>query len=389
MRILKYIFLLLLLSLVTLSIFIATQKGDYMVERSKIINSPRSAVFNYVNDYRNWADFGSWAAEDPEMKFIYPQNTIGKGASYTWEGKDGSGEMQTVFVKENDSISQKMNYNDYSSTVSWKFKDTLGGTKVTWRTEGKMNFLFKIYSALNGGVNAIIGTMYEKSLANLDKALDYEMNTFSVKANGLVNTTTKFYLGQSFTSEIAKINKNFKIVVPKITTFCKENDIIVNGKPFIIYHTYDLVKGLAKVSICVPINREIFISAGSDIVSGKLEAAEMVKTTLTGDYSHLKNAYDQAVTYLNQNQLKRAAIISHIETYTVGKSEIKSPSKWITEVCIPLPPKVVPVAPATVTSETAIDPEAVVAEPAKTTINKKPAKPATPKNKEEEEPSEF
>jgi hypothetical protein len=26
-----------------------------------------------------------------------------------------------------------------------------------------------------------IGKMYEKSLANLDKALDYEINTFSIK----------------------------------------------------------------------------------------------------------------------------------------------------------------------------------------------------------------
>ena len=71
MRILKYIFLLLLLSLVALSIFIATQKGDFLVERSKIINSPKASVYNYVNDYRNWSDFGSWTSEDPEAKINF------------------------------------------------------------------------------------------------------------------------------------------------------------------------------------------------------------------------------------------------------------------------------------------------------------------------------
>ena len=171
MRILKYLFLLLLLSLVALSIFIATQKGDFTVERSKIINSPKSAVFNYVNDYKNWEDFGSWAVEDPEMKISYPQNTIGKGGSYSWEGKEGNGDMKTIFVKENDSISQKMNFNGTSSDVFWSFKDTVGGTKVTWKTKGKMSFLFKVYTAFNGGVEKIIGKMYEKSLANLDKTL--------------------------------------------------------------------------------------------------------------------------------------------------------------------------------------------------------------------------
>jgi hypothetical protein len=33
--------------------------------------------------------------------------------------------------------------------------------------------------------------MYEKSLANLDKALDYEINT-SIKMNGLVKKTKVF-----------------------------------------------------------------------------------------------------------------------------------------------------------------------------------------------------
>jgi hypothetical protein len=32
-------------------------------------------------------------------------------------------------------------------------------------TTGEMSFLFKVYTALNGGVDKVIGTMYEKSLA--------------------------------------------------------------------------------------------------------------------------------------------------------------------------------------------------------------------------------
>jgi hypothetical protein len=82
-----------------------------------------------------------------------------------------------------------MNYNGTSSTISWSFKDTEGGTKVTWQSKGNMSFLLKFYTALNGGVEEVIGKMYEKSLANLDKALDYEINTFSIKVNGLVKTT--------------------------------------------------------------------------------------------------------------------------------------------------------------------------------------------------------
>jgi effector-binding domain-containing protein len=340
MRILKYLFLLLLLSLVALSIFIATQKGDFTVERSKVINSPKPAIFNYVNDFKNWEDFGSWVVEDPEIKITYPQNTIGKGGSYSWEGKSGNGNMQTVFVKENDSISQKMNSDGTVSNVFWSFKDTIGGTKVTWKTKGKMSFLFKVYSAFNGGVNKIIGDIYEKSLVNLDKTLDYEINTYSVKVDGLVKKPETFYLRQSFTSKISNVVKNFKIVAPKIITFCKKNNLGITGKPFIIYHTYDLVTGLTKISICVPIKNQIFTSEGSDLYSGKLEAFEAVKTTLTGDYSHRDKALDKTIQYLNTNRLAPNTVFSHLEIYLISKPEMKNPSKWVTEIYYPIKSKV-------------------------------------------------
>jgi hypothetical protein len=73
-----------------------------------------------------------------EIKVLYPEATIGKGAYYSWEGKDGTGEVHS-FVKENDSICKKMNYNGTSS-ISWSFKDTEGGTKVTWQSKGNMSF---------------------------------------------------------------------------------------------------------------------------------------------------------------------------------------------------------------------------------------------------------
>ncbi|SDW32177.1 SRPBCC family protein [Flavobacterium degerlachei] len=397
MRILKYIFLLLLLSLVALSIFMATQKGDFNVERSKFINSAKPVVYNYVNDYKNWEDFGSWTTEDPEIKISYPQKTIGPGASYSWEGKEGEGQMRTLFVKENDSISQKMNFNGTEAKVSWRFKDTIGGTKVTWRSAGKMSFMFKIYAALNGGVDKVIGTMYEKSLANLDKALDYEINTFSIEVDGLVKKPQLFYLSQTFTSEIAKINKNFKVVIPKIEAFCQENNVQINGKPFVIYHTYDLTSGLAKISICLPIKSEIFTSAGSDILSGKLEAFEAVKTTMVGDISHNKKGYDKTIEYMSKNQLTINPVFSHIEIYSTSKVDIKSPSKWVTEIYVPLIPKIIPVKAYVPVATKTAEPSAEqvvpsVAEPAKvikTPIKtSEPKKPVAPKVKEEE-PSEF
>lgn len=376
MRILKYLFLLLLLSLVAMTIFIATQKGDFTVERSKIINSPRPAIYNYVNDNKNSEDWSSWTLEDPEIKITHSQNAIGKGSSYSWEGKDRSGDIQTLYAKENDSIVQKMNYDGNTSDVFWSFKDTLGKTKVTLKTKGEMSFAYKISNIFNGGAKGIIGMMFEKSLNNIDKKLDYEINTYSIKVDGLVNLPESFYLAQTFTSEISKVAKNSEIVFSKITSFCKKNNIVISGKPFVIYHTYDSINQLTKISICIPIKDPIFIVEGSDISSKKLEPYQAVKTTLTGDYSHNNKALNKTTDYLATNYLNSNPVFSHLEIYTIGKSQIKNPSKWVTEIYIPVKPKVVYKKPLSI-------------EPKAESIVPK-AKAIVPKAKSEKElPSEF
>lgn len=374
MRILKYLFLLLLLTVVALSIFVATQKGDFTVERSQIINSPKSNVYSFVNDFRNWEDFSSWMTEDSEIKINYPAKTVGAGASFSWKGKDGAGDVRTIFVKENDSISQKMNYDGTSSSVFWSFKDTIGGTKVTWKTTGKMDFSMKVYTAFNGGIYRIFGKMYEKSLANLDKTLDYEINTYNVKVDGIVKFPATFYLEQTFTSKISNVNKNARIVFKKITDFCNTNNIELNGKPFLIYHNYDLANGQTRLSFCVPIKSQILTSSGSDILSGKIEEFEAVKTTLTGDYSHSKKTLDKATNYINANRILVDQSFTFLQVYKVTKADIKSPSKWVTEMYYPIQPKVAVVAP------TYVPAQIKKVEPVKV--------PVTPTNKEEEQ-SEF
>lgn len=341
MRILKYIFFLLILSFVTLMIFVAIQKGEFVVEKIKIINSPRSAVFNYVNDCKNWENWNSLAIEDSTIRVTYSQNTIGTGSSYTWDGKEGSGEIKTINTKENESIIQKMNFNDNSSDVLINFKDTIGGTKITWKAKGNMGFAYKLMTIYHGGATNFIGLMFEKSLANLDKKLDYEINTFSIKVNGITTIPTNYYLAQTFTSKISNVIKNTEIVNRKIITFCKKNNVAINGKPFVIYHTYDETNEITKLSICVPIKNQIFLVEGSDIVSRKFESIQAVKSTLIGDYSHLNKGLAKTLEYISENKLITDPIFSHTQVYNLAKPEIKNPSKWITEIYIPIKPKAI------------------------------------------------
>ncbi|REH01734.1 SRPBCC family protein [Flavobacterium aquicola] len=341
MRIIKYLFLLFLLSLVALTIYIATQKGDFTVESSKVINSPKATVFNYVNDYKNWPKFSSWILSDPSVQPSFSPSTTGNGSSLTWEGNNEIGTIQTLYAKANDSIVQKMEFNETSSDVYWSFKDTVGGTKVTWKSVGKMDFMLKVSSFFNVGTKNTLSKIYDKSLVNLDKTLDFENSTYAVKINGIVKKLETFYLRQSFTSKISDISKNANAVFPKIIAFCQQNNISMNGKPFIIYQTYDTIKDLTRVSFCIPIKEQIFTSEGSDILAGKLTAFEALKTSLTGNYTYKNKALAETAAYGTAKNIKTGSTFSHLEIFTKGKNESLSPSKWLTEMYFPITPKAV------------------------------------------------
>ncbi|AOW09825.1 SRPBCC family protein [Flavobacterium gilvum] len=341
MRIIKYLFLLFLLSLVALTIYIATQKGNYTVKSSKLINSPKATVFGYVNDYKNWQKFNSWISDDKDIKLSYSPATSGNGSTLTWEGSDNTGNIQTLYTKGNDSIVQKMEFNGSPSGVFWAFKDTVGGTKVTWKSVGKMDFLSKVNAFFYGKPQKKLTTVYDKCLVDLNKSLDIDNTTYDIKIDGIVKKLQTFYLRQSFTSKISDITRNANAVFYKITTFCNQNNIPLNGRPFIIYHDYDTIKNVTRVSFCIPIKEQIFTSQGSDILSGKLDAFVALKTRLNGNYSYKNEALKKTIEYTTNKKIVTGIPFSHLEIFTIGKNENMNPSKWQTDIYFPLAPKTV------------------------------------------------
>lgn len=336
MRILKYILLLALLALIGLSVYVATQKSEFEVEKSRFIKAQKSVVFSYVNDYRNWEDFGAWKDEDPNMVFTYADTTIGKGAYYSWKGNSGEGKTTTIFEKENDSIAQKTIISGNEGTAYLTFKDSANGTKITWHSKGKLGFMDKVYATFKGGATKMVGDIYEKTLAKLDKVISYEMNTYDIKVDGVVQKTGGYYLQRKITCKISEAPKNISIILPSMLRFFKDNTIELTGKPFILYTMYDVANDRTTLSVCLPMKEEIYTSEGSDYTSGNLQPFQAVKTTLKGDYSHSKEAWNKTFDYIKKNNLAENQSSNYIEVYSVAASQVKNPSKWITEIYIPV-----------------------------------------------------
>jgi predicted transcriptional regulator YdeE len=190
------------------------------------------------------------------------------------------------------------------------------------------------------------------------------MKTYSIKINGIVQRPSGFYLKQTVTSSIKNLSKNIRIMMPRMVHFFKKNKLPSTGKPFVLYDKYDLPNNRVTFSVCVPVRDSINIMPGSDMSSGKLNAFTSLKTTLTGDYSHGKEAWDKAFKYIKDKDLKENTAGHYVEVYTKTIENIKNPSKWITEIYIPVFPKaIVPKVTATIVAAT---PTTTVNEPVET-----------------------
>jgi hypothetical protein len=131
------------------------------------------------------------------------------------------------------------------------------------------------------------------------------------------------------------------------------------------------------------------------------ESIQAVKTTLTGDFTHIEEAIAKTLEFISANQFVVDSTFSRLEVYRSGKTEIKNPSKWLTEIYIPVKPKAIKVATANIPLDTNnIKKEKIIETPKKEKITITPKKDkvnlipkkekviATPK-KDIEIPSEF
>ncbi len=363
MRILKYLFLLLLLSLLGMAVYVATQKGDFEAQKSGIIKAQRSTVFDYINDYRNWETFGSWMQKGTDLKFDYGSKSVGAGGKCSWQRDNERGTISTVHVKENDSIVQKAFYNGTQSTLYWTFKDTVGGTRVSVHCKGQMDLFTKVSVFFKGGITGLLEDVCAKSLHNLNKTLVYELKTYSIKVNGMSQRTSGYCLQQTLSSKIKSVAKNIKILMPRMVHFFKKNHIAMNGKPFVLYSRYDVAHDIATYSVCIPTTKQVYVQPGSDVSSSEIVAFTCLKTTLNGDHSHTQEAWNAARKYIADHHLKENYAGYYSEVYIRTLENVKKPSKWITELYVPVFPVVEEVTPILAPINQAVTPNAPTTSP--------------------------
>ena len=172
MRILKWLFGVMLLLAAVLLIGGLLLSPKFNVARSATIAAPPDKIYGLLADPRRWKEWTVWSQRDPAMQITYSGPPSGTGAAWEWKSKtEGDGKMTFTTAEPGQRLGYDLYFPDFGTTSQGDF--TLSpdgaGTRVTWAMNGDMgsNPFFR-WIAL--GADGMVGKDFEGGLAGL-KAL--------------------------------------------------------------------------------------------------------------------------------------------------------------------------------------------------------------------------
>jgi len=342
MKIIKYLFFLILIAIIAGAIYIATKDGNYQVEDSINIAAPTSVVYNEVNDFRNWENWGPWMDDADDLILDYGSKTSGEGGSYSWKSEDmGDGNIITTKAIPNNSIEQELNfkstYGESTSDVYWKFEDAEDGTLVTWGIKGSQSFMEKLgFAFKDESFSNMLKPMLAEGLDKLKKVTEDKMNAYSINVDGITQHGGGFYMYTTTASKVSQVRVKMPQMFTDVSLYMKQNNITESGNPFVLYNQWDKQNNSAIYSVGIFTPSLVITPAESSILNGMLPVQKVVKTTLKGDYKYMQRAWDKAYQYISDNNLQPSEDQAVFEVYKVSAAQTQNPSLWITEIYIPL-----------------------------------------------------
>lgn len=178
MRILKKLFLFLIILLGIILIAAAFMKKDFAVEKEIVINQPKDSVFKFVKFLKNQDKFSVWAKIDPKMK-NYFKGTDGQiGAINGWESDNenvGIGEQEIKNIKEGERIDFELRFKEPMEATNFAYMTTEAlspnQTKVKWGFTGSSPYPFN-FMLVSMNMDEMVGKDFQQGLNNLKVLLE-------------------------------------------------------------------------------------------------------------------------------------------------------------------------------------------------------------------------
>ncbi len=287
------------------------------VVKSVSIEKDAASVYSIVSDFHYWQHWSPWLIQEPEAKVTVSED----GKSYAWEGKRvGKGEMKVTNEDKNRSVDYDLTFlTPYKSHAKVRFElnEEQGGVNVSWHMDSKLPFFMFWMKKM---MIAFVGMDYQRGLTMLKEYAETGKVASKLEFNGVSNYDGCEYIGIKHDIAMSEMPKVMESDFAKIFEFATSNPDAVAGKPFAMYHKWDLVNGRVSFTSGIPINDNTNKPNGFEL--GAIPSTQVYRLTHKGDYHHLGNAWSTIMGMERAKEFKKNKNIHPFEVYDNDPREV-------------------------------------------------------------------
>lgn len=340
MKVIKYLFILIIVALAGITGYFALQDGAYQVTETKVINAPRELLYEQVADFNNWKNWNNFVNRK-DLDVTMGQVSQGIGGHLKFNNADLAGKMTITSEQPLKRVTITTSYTAGTRTndekISIDLAPAANGYKIIWTVKGECSLKEKITNFVTQkNIEKETRLKFQKSLKNLNAHALKSMSQYTIEPLGIKTTVESYYLGIETVSSIEKFPNALAAQKERLLRYINDNHLVMVGKPVVFYEKIDRDYNAITFRIAVPVpicpNQD---PNNPEITCSYKPASDDVVVLLTGNYRHLNEAMEQAERFVIDKNLEKSGLVPY-EVYLIDGSTVQNPAMFKTEVHIPI-----------------------------------------------------
>ncbi len=326
MKIIKYFSLLLLLTSISLVVFILTQSGTFKINKTFELDASKPIVYKYLNNLNNWKDWMPLQQID-DNTFSFELNNLGEF------------EIKNEYSYPYDSISQDILNDNKLSNIVWKFSQEQEKTVVNLTFEGKLDVKTKILTFFSGSPDKVVDKVLEKHINSLIVFFIKQYKEYTLETTGSKNQQAISYIYLETNTNYSSLKATIAKLDTKLKSFSEKNSFKLAGSPLLLINSLE-EKNKITIQYGYTIQDSIFLNEEEKYKLGTLPIANYFESTVTGYYTHLPKALSEIYNTINKSEIftvdNSKKTILKLDESSLNH---RLPSEWKTRILIPVSSK--------------------------------------------------
>ncbi len=283
----------------------------FKVQKSVEISTSVEKAYESVRDFQQWNAWSPWVIAEPDCVLDYAED----GSRYSWDGKIiGSGQMEVLEELPGNYIRYKLKFLKpwkSESDVSFLFKPQGDKVELTWTMNGSLPwFMFFLKSLMT----AAIGMDYERGLNMLKDHLETGEVPSKLDFLGISEFQGMKYLGIRSRCAISEIGPKMEADFACMASWLQQEEIEIEGKPFAIYHDFQIAKGATEFTCCIPL-ANLGLPLPEGMILEEIPSCKSYQIRHTGPYRHLGNAWSAGMMHVRAKVFRQDRKVPTFEIY--------------------------------------------------------------------------